>query len=124
MSREEYLVGDLVGMRVALEKEPGEVFGRVVSVITRQELCAASGAGKAAAAVANDLLEIAVFGSFGDDGVEETTLVPFVKQIVPTVDRQEGLVLLTPPEGLLDIAKVNNKYKPPPPRGLICAAVE
>jgi 16S rRNA processing protein RimM len=29
-------------------------------------------------------------------------LVPFVRQIVPTVDLDAGLVVLTPPEGLLD----------------------
>lgn len=124
MSREEFLVGDLVGMGVALAEEPGQVFGRVVGVITRQELCAASGAGAAAAAVAADLLEIAIFGEFDAGGNEQTTLVPFVKQIVPTVNRKDDVILLTPPEGLLDIAKVNNKYKAPPPRGLLCAAVE
>jgi 16S rRNA processing protein RimM len=123
MSRDEYLVGDLVGMRVALAEEPDVIIGCVRSVVTRHELCAASGAGAAAAAVAADLLEIALGGEV-DDGVGEATLVPFVKQIVPMVSRRDGLVLLTPPDGLLEIAKVNNKYKPPPPRGLLCAAPE
>lgn len=123
MSRDEYLVGDLVGMRVALASAPEDVIGCVRSVVTRQELCAASGASASAAAVANDLIEIALGGAV-DDGDAESTLVPFVKQIVPTVSRRERLVLLTPPEGLLEIAKVNNKYKPPPPRGLLCAAKE
>ena len=30
-------------------------------------------------------------------------LVPFVHQIVPTVDLDAGRVVLTPPEGLLDV---------------------
>lgn len=121
MSRDEYLVGDLAGMRVALAESPEDIIGCIRSVVTRQELCAASGAGAAAAAVANDLIEIALGGAV-DNGEGESTLVPFVKQIVPMVSRRDRLVLLTPPEGLLEIAKVNNKYKPPPPRGLLCAA--
>lgn len=123
MSRDEYLVGDLVGMRVALASAPDDVIGCVRSVVTRQELCAASGASAAAAAAANDLIEIAIGGPV-DDGEGDSTLVPFVKQIVPTVSRRDRLVLLTPPEGLLEIARVNNKYKPPPPRGLICPAID
>ena len=30
-------------------------------------------------------------------------LVPFVREIVPTVDLDGGRVVLTPPEGLLDL---------------------
>jgi 16S rRNA processing protein RimM len=123
MSRDEFLVGDLVGMRVALAEYPEDIIGCIRSVVTRQELCAASGAGAAAAAVANDLLEVALGGAV-DVGGGESTLVPFVKQIVPSVSRRDRLVLLTPPEGLLEIAMVNDKYKAPPPRGLLCAATE
>jgi 16S rRNA processing protein RimM len=32
-----------------------------------------------------------------------TALVPFVKAIVPEVDLTAGRVVLTPPEGLLDL---------------------
>ena len=34
-------------------------------------------------------------------------LVPFVRDIVPTVDLDGGRVVLTPPEGLLDRMTVN-----------------
>lgn len=46
---------------------------------------------------AQDLLEIAV------DGREEPVLVPFVEEIVPEVDEERGVVVLTPPPGLLDL---------------------
>ena len=32
-------------------------------------------------------------------------LVPFVREIVPTVDLEGGRVVLTPPEGLLDLSQ-------------------
>ena len=42
--------------------------------------------------------ELLVIG--GDGGSE--VLVPFVRDIVPTVDLDTGRLVLTPPEGLLD----------------------
>ena len=46
---------------------------------------------------AQDLLEIAV------DGQDEPALVPFVEEIVPEVDAERGVVVLTPPPGLLTV---------------------
>lgn len=122
MSRDEYLVGDLVGMKVALVEEPEVWVGVVRSVVTREDLCAASGGGAAAAAVAADLLEIATGRSGVDDGIGDASLIPFVKAIVPIVSRKDRVILIDPPEGLLDITRVNDKYKPPPPRGLLMVA--
>jgi 16S rRNA processing protein RimM len=131
MSRDEFMVGDLVGMRVARVGTPDLIVGVVRGVITREDLCEASGGGAASAAVAADLLELAMYVARDDTGQGEplidrddgpTTLIPFVKQLVPHIDRQRRVLLIDPHPGLLEIAEVNNKYKPPPPRGLLCAA--
>ncbi len=45
---------------------------------------------------ASDLLE--VFGP----GLKTTVLIPFTKEVVPTVDIASGRVIADPPEGLLD----------------------
>jgi 16S rRNA processing protein RimM len=126
MNGDEFMVYELAGMRVAFVETPELIIGTVRSVITRDELCVASGGGAEAAAVAADIIEVALYG---DDGLEPTdesdaSLVPFVKQIVPHVDLRTRLILIDPPEGLLDITRVNNKRKPTPPRGLLSAAVE
>ena len=45
-----------------------------------------------------DLLHVAL------DGVEEEALVPFVEEIVPEIDPEAGVLVLTPPPGLLELA--------------------
>ena len=45
-----------------------------------------------------DLLHVAL------DGVEEEALVPFVEEIVPEIDSEAGVLVLTPPPGLLELA--------------------
>lgn len=127
----EFLVGDLVGARVTLQGGI-EVIGVVESVVTRDELCDAAGSGKAGAAVAADLLEVALFdvpqgsGKFDGDIPEpaKRVLVPFVTEVVPGVDADAGSVVLDPPRGLLDIAVVNRKEKLRTPRGLLMPAKE
>ena len=152
LGRGEFLVTDLVGCRVSLKTEQlikswaswntrlhGTIhantpIGIVSSVITREDLCKASGAGKKSAAVANDLLEVACFDIQGEaqmttsifcgDIPEDATrsLVPFVKQLVPVVDISKQIVVIDPPPGLLEITIVNDKQKVPPPRGLLLPA--
>lgn len=143
LARDEFMVADLVGSRVRCVGDD-TVIGVVDSVITKDDLCTAAGSGAAAAAVAADLLEIAIFPvkedpcnepeghpdrvdtSFKGDIPEKAkrVLVPFVKQVVPFVDRKNSIINIDPPEGLLDIAVVNRKEKPRPPRGLLMAAKE
>ena len=150
LARNEYMVGDLVGSRVSLIVKPtdGEPWFEAIrghvqyhgsfpiaivdGVITREDLCQASGGGSASAAVASDLLEIALLdpevfetsdGTVTDVPKEATrVLVPFVSEIVPFVDLERAVILIDPPEGLLSIAVVNRKEKPRPPRGLLCPA--
>ncbi|KAI0567585.1 16S rRNA processing protein RimM [Gracilaria domingensis] len=149
----EFMVVDLVGSRVVLPLaaddddswytsdakgqtaviRAGEPIGIVDSVITRQDLCDASGSGKNGASVASDLIEIALFdlpdqhvhsGLYNEPPPDEArrVLVPFVDQIVPVVDASSAVIVLDPPEGLLDIAVVNRKRKARPPRGLLMPA--
>ena len=152
LGRGEFLVTDLVGCRVSLKTEQttkswvswntrlyGTIhanipIGIVSSVITREDLCKASGGGKNSAAVANDLIEVACFDIQGEaqmttsifcgDIPENATksLVPFVKQLVPVVDISKQIVVIDPPPGLLEITIVNNKQKARPPRGLLLPA--
>ena len=49
--------------------------------------------------VAQDLLEIT------PDGGGRTVLIPFVEEIVPEVDLDAGVVLVSPPPGLLELAE-------------------
>lgn len=144
LSRGEYMVAQLVGSLVytlphdhstqlsAKKQRPdvktGPAIGMVTRVITRAELCAASGAGSASVAVANDVLEIALFDA--EAGAElsdvpddaERALVPFVKQIVPLVDARGKRVTIDPPPGLLSATVVNRKERKRPPRGLLMPA--
>lgn len=137
LERDEFMVGDLVGGRVRLRDE-GFV-GVVESVLTRDELCRSSGSGEAGAAVASDLIEVALFqipeGSRDDTQDEgdlkyrgeiperaKRVLVPFVKEIVPFVDVKRAEIVLDPPQGLLDIAVVNRREKKRAPRGLLMPA--
>ena len=36
-------------------------------------------------------------------------LIPFVEDFVPIVDLEKGEIIITPPEGLLDLSEVKNK---------------
>jgi 16S rRNA processing protein RimM len=46
--------------------------------------------------------ELLVIARGDDDGGGSEVLVPFVRDIVPTIDLDAGRLVLTPPEGLLD----------------------
>ncbi|MGR3540812.1 MAG: ribosome maturation factor RimM [Hasllibacter sp.] len=74
---DEFYQADLIGLLVV---DPGgAVLGRVKAVLTHGE---------------QDLLEIHRSGG--------TALIPFTREIVPTVDIAAGRIVADPPEGLLD----------------------
>ncbi len=75
---EAFYEDELVGLTVRLLS--GEVVGEVSGLHTRP---------------AQDLLEITLSGG-------GTALVPFVAQLVPTVDISAGVVVIDPPAGLLE----------------------
>lgn len=70
---------DLIGLKVQLES--GEQIGTVTALHSRP---------------VQDLLEVEKTGG-------GTAYVPFVEEIVPEVDVDKGIVVITPPEGLLDL---------------------
>jgi 16S rRNA processing protein RimM len=72
---------ELIGLRVRVEKADGEDIGDIVHVT--------HGPGA-------DMLYVA-------RPDKRQTLIPFVKAIVPVVDVRAGYVVITPPEGLLDL---------------------
>jgi 16S rRNA processing protein RimM len=76
---DEFYHADLIGLEA---RDPGgQALGRVSAVLNHG---------------ASDLLEIRV------PGQSATTLVPFTREIVPTVDLAAGRIVVDPPEGLFD----------------------
>ena len=76
----EFHLLDLVGLEARLNTNDSDVVGTVSDLISG----------------GNDLLEIT-----RPDG--RKLLIPFVEQIVPEVHQTEGWLLITPPQGLLDL---------------------
>ncbi len=112
----ELLLWQLEGLRVALAEpsadgtggsscsyDEGETVGRVVGVIPREELTGDPELG-------NDLLEVELArpadgcgGAVEADEAPPLVLIPHVDAIVPEVRLEAGLILLTPPSGLLQL---------------------
>lgn len=86
LGEDEYHVLDLTGLEV-FNQLTGETIGTVVDVIP----------------AGNDLLEVQLHQSVASSKGQKTVLIPFVKEIVPVVDIQNGRVEITPPEGLLEL---------------------
>jgi len=103
----EYYVRDLIGLKVRLYGS-GALIGSVNDIYTNDELARHI---KNPSKLGHDMLEVMV-----DNEEDNLVLVPFVKQIVPVVNIEDGEVLIDPPEGLFDIAKVNLIVKRSAPR--------
>jgi 16S rRNA processing protein RimM len=86
---DEFYYADLIGL--SAETVKGEVLGRVHAV---HEF----GAG--------DLLEVHLRGG-------QSVMVPFRREIVPTVDIAGGRVVIDPPEGLFDMGRPTPRPKAP-----------
>ena len=134
MKENEYMVTDLVSMEVQLvtgygEEEEfhddddddddeegedidsivedslsGKFVGIVGGVVLGEEMCTIPGMGQ-------DLLEIIL--PRGDHGTpswkDELVLIPFVPEIVPTVDIQRKIIFINPPSGLLDFVYIKEE---------------
>jgi 16S rRNA processing protein RimM len=119
---DDFYAQELQGLRVVL-KEGGDEVGKVIDVFR--------GAGT------HDLLKVEVPPLPGSDADDENAAgdgekrktkspgefvyVPFVKDIVPTVDVPNGFLEITPPPGLLDLRQRASKPKKqrvvaPPPK--------
>jgi 16S rRNA processing protein RimM len=83
----EFYVADLMGLKVILQAS-GEEIGTVTDIYE----------------AGNDLLEVTLRqepGPQGDPPKPQKVLIPFVEEIVPTVDLDQGLIEINPPAGLL-----------------------
>ncbi len=80
---DEFYIADLIGLRVI--DRTGAQLGDVVQV-------ADFGAG--------DLMEVALVGS--DKDKKKTVFVPFTLDVVPKVDLEAGIVMVDPPNGVLE----------------------
>lgn len=98
LNEDEFYSPDLVGMGVVL-KDTGELVGTVIDIYNTG---------------ASDLLRVmlsqtkdSVANVSAAESEEETSApliwIPFVKEIVPDVDMQRRQLLITPPEGLLEL---------------------
>ena len=72
---------ELIGLSVRQENTEGQMLGEVSNLITGE---------------AQDLLEVRLTGG-------REVLVPFVEEIVPEIDEENGIVVITPPPGLLEL---------------------
>ena len=75
----EFHLLDLLGLKVKLQSEDREI-GKIINLIN----------------AGNDLLEIELNSG-------KKVLVPFVKQIVPTINLKEGWAIISPPPGLFNL---------------------
>ncbi|GAC1449075.1 MAG: ribosome maturation factor RimM [Chamaesiphon sp.] len=93
LREDEYYVPDLIGLEV-FNQLSGEIVGIVVDVVS----------------AGNDLLVVSCQKSLAENlepGLltkDKEVLIPFVKAIVPVVDRQLGRIEITPPPGLLELS--------------------
>jgi len=109
LEEDEYIVSDLVGLNVFLddndEEQKGKSFeelfvGNIAGVVMGSEMCAIPGLGQ-------DLLEVALPAPEGGGDVEERgnlVLIPFVPDIVTSVNLDGRMVSIVPPKGLLDLS--------------------
>ncbi|KAH7422582.1 hypothetical protein KP509_12G015500 [Ceratopteris richardii] len=93
LDADQLYIPELIGMSVQL-KDSGKVIGNIVDVFN-------SGA--------NDLLRIKLSHTCDDNEIdvngrnENLVWIPFVKEIVPTVDKENKFIEIDPPEGLLEL---------------------
>ena len=105
LEEDEYIVSDLVGLNVFLDESCSDqstgsfedlFVGNIRGVVLGSEMCAVPGLGQ-------DLIEIALPSALGGQS-EDLVLVPFVPEIVRNVDLDGKMVMITPPNGLLDLS--------------------
>jgi len=83
LEADEYHVADLIGLRV-IDQATGQAIGVVSDVLP----------------AGNDLLQVTLDAPKNPKNPH--ALIPFVPEIVPVVDLEQGIVEIAPPPGLLD----------------------
>ena len=82
LKKEEFHLLELINLKVKiLEKNESKIIGKVINLENEK----------------NNLLVVELFKN------EKKVLVPFVKEIVPLVDKKENFIIINPPKGLLDL---------------------
>mmetsp|Transcript_2951 Transcript_2951/g.6833 ORF Transcript_2951/g.6833 Transcript_2951/m.6833 type:complete len:374 (+) Transcript_2951:185-1306(+) len=123
VAEDEYLIADLIGKPVFLadgygenkdqdsssrSKRPaglgGKFVGTVGGIVLAEDMCAVPGLG-------HDMIELVLprGKTASPSWRDELVLLPFVPEIVPTVDLLEGAVYVSPPEGLLDLKYIKEE---------------
>ncbi len=82
----EFYGADLLGLKVVLQSS-GEAIGTITDLYE----------------AGNDLLEVTLTEESSSAAMPQRVLIPFVDEIVPTVNLDEGMVEINPPEGLLNL---------------------
>lgn len=96
LKEDEYLIRDLVGLRVTVG---GAIVGEVVGVVLPSDLCDTA----SIASKMHSLLEVKLLSQ------KKLTLVPFVPAVVTKVDTVAGAIVMDPPQGLLDLTYEETK---------------
>lgn len=105
LAKDEYIVSDLVGLNVFLSQDSEDAIGKgfedlfvgfIDGVVLGSDMCTIPGLGQ-------DMLEIALPNEHGVQG-DDRVLVPFVPQIVSSVDLEGRMVVIDPPTGLLELS--------------------
>eukprot|EP00977_Amphora_coffeiformis_P027343 scaffold34604_cov164-Amphora_coffeaeformis.AAC.11 len=92
---QEYIVSDLVNMEV-YDQQSNNLIGRVNGVVLAEDMCSIPGLGQ-------DLLEVTLQKGPMASWRDELVLIPFVPQIVPTVNLADRQIWIDAPSGLLDL---------------------
>jgi len=104
LEEDEYIVSDLIGLNIFLDDAADEnacvrfedsFVGHIGGVVMGSEMSTVPGLGQ-------DLLEVIL--PKHEDQDEELVLIPFVPDIVSSVNLEERMVLIIPPIGLLDLS--------------------
>jgi ribosomal 30S subunit maturation factor RimM len=105
LEEDEYIVSDLVGLNVFLATDSKDAIGKgfedlfvgfIDGVVLGSEICTIPGLGQ-------DMLEVALPSVHGGQS-EDRVLIPFVPEIVSSVDLKSRMVVIDPPVGLLSLS--------------------
>lgn len=124
IEEDEFLISDLVGLDVYLDESYSESDGQssseenidsedkvgrsfvglVGGILLGEDMSSIPGLGQ-------DMLEIVLPRGRGGTPSwrDELVLIPFVPQIVPTVDLESGAIYISPPPGLLDLTYIKEE---------------
>lgn len=91
LTEDEYHVSDLIDLKVYNRKN-SQIIGKIIDIFT----------------AGNDLLEVELEDKANTQSSSKIRVfIPFVKEIVPRVDIEAGLLEINPPKGLLEINHVS-----------------